>query len=274
MKKSCLFLTFVVLLTGGVLGAIWYFGPDRVTELAQSAKEYLKKAVTKEEDSESGDVMGEQVPLEFSEYLALGYPAAGPAAEWTGDELSRYLVALKGVKDRQKLCTLPGADSEYGRAAFSNIQAMVVRGKRLRLEEHGSQIELLADVAKVYEGAAKYGFARYDREISLLRGLLVETTGDLFLRAEREDEDEKIVQMRKNWALSKRNVEKFLDACQKTDLMRPQARIRFLEFLDRNIDKFPSSISDSFKRDLERNLAEEDDSTAHGLYRNILVKLE
>ena len=247
----------------------------------------------------------EQIPLPVADYRRMGFPAAVASGSWVKRDLSEFHRAL-GSMPHDRRASFPGADGDYGKSAFSMITKLETSFPSLRIEDQGVLLKLIAAIHETYRRAHDEDRIRYDREISLLRGIYVALTDHMLRKIRIEMQDlrseissatgtlgsgsQALKQHRKAMANgimqtlegemgravsdSKKSIEGFLKDMTDVPTLRPQAKKITLRYMERHLASIHRQIGGDYEKWIRKDLDRTSDPEIKELHRRLLATFE
>jgi hypothetical protein len=246
----------------------------------------------------------DQTPLAVADYRRMGFPDAGPAGVWARRDLTAFHLALASTPwDRRG--SFPGADGDYGKAAFAKITRLESNFPSHTIEDQGEMVDLIAKIHETYRRANNEDRIQCDREISLLRGVYVAMTDQLLAKIESDMKHYKadiaratgtlgygpdyIKERRKAMAgqmfqsvegeLKKvvsevdKNIEGLLEDMVGMSSIRPQSKKLTLRYLERHLASIQRRIGGDYQKSVQKGYDRASDPEVKELYRRVLATL-
>ncbi len=244
----------------------------------------------------------DQVPLSNEEYRRIGFPEARPSGSWGKQNLADFHNALESLTYDYRN-SYPGADGDYGRNVFSMIVDLEKRYPSFPVAEQGEVVDLIARVHETYRHAHRIERIRYDREISLLRGVHVAMADHFLGKIEGEIEhlkagvtivaevtgrrvDESMLERRifsdtiRQYSMDsihpglfemRRYIEDRVKETATMSSFRPQAQVLTLRYLERHLASVQKRIGGDYRKWIEKGQRRSSDPELKELYRRVLV---
>ena len=247
----------------------------------------------------------DQVPVTVAEYRRLGFPEAGQTGSWLKRDLADFHRALASMPSNLRE-SFPGADGDYGKSAFGKITKLETSFPSLRFEDQAAMLDLVAAIHETYRRAHNEDRVRYDREISLIRGVYVAMTDHALRKMDvemshvksriasatgtlgRGSEVEKKQRLARVNSLlqpfeaeiardlqeARKMIEGFLKDMAEVPTVRPQAKMLTLRYLERHLASVQRQMGGDYRKWLRLGHDQSREPEVKELYRRVLATLD